>query len=200
MGGLKVGDIMFIVFEGIDGVGKSTQLVLLHEHFMLRGMDVIKTKEPTDGYWGQKIRSAITRPAPETEAEWFLRDRQEHVAHVINPALENGEIVLCDRYYFSTMAYQGARGYDIDKIETSNREFSPLPDLVILFDMPPYRAMKRVRKRGKTDSFEDLPYLEKVDKVFQGMEHPFIWRVDADKPIAEVQRAIRKHVYQKMLG
>ena len=60
--------------------------------------------------------------------------------------------------------------------------------------------MKRVRKRGKTDSFEDLPYLEKVDKVFQGMEHPFIWRVDADKPIAEVQRAIRKHVYQKMLG
>ena len=100
-----------IVFEGLDGCGKSTQLARAAERLCARGLDVVERREPTDGEFGRKIR-AMARSgvavAPETELEWFFADRREHMDDVVGPALAAGRIVLSDRSYISTVAYQGA--------------------------------------------------------------------------------------------
>ena len=101
---------LLIVFEGIDGTGKSTQLSLLAEYLREKGFAVIETREPTDGQFGQQIRALYTNRncvSPEQELELFLADRREHVQNVLAPALQEGKIVLCDRYFLSTAAYQG---------------------------------------------------------------------------------------------
>ena len=105
---------MLIVFEGIDGTGKSTQVRLLAQALEERGLTVVTSREPTDGPFGQKLRlSMITgRLSPEEELALFHEDRRDHVEHLILPALEAGKVVILDRYFFSTMAYQGARGFD----------------------------------------------------------------------------------------
>ena len=104
-----------IAFEGIDGSGKSTQLVALEAALRADGRDVVSTREPTDGSWGRRIR-AMARSGARVEAaeelRWFVEDRREHVASLIRPALAAGRVVLTDRYYLSTVAYQGARGLD----------------------------------------------------------------------------------------
>ena len=102
---------LFIVFEGIDGTGKTTQLHLLAEKLRQRGYAVVSTREPTEGVYGQKIRELFVdrgAASPERELELFIADREQHVKETIEPALADGCIVLSDRYYLSTVAYQGA--------------------------------------------------------------------------------------------
>src|SRR5271168_4347864 len=98
-----------IAIEGIDGTGKTTQAHHVQELLQSRKLVVIRTKEPTTGHWGQVLRdSALTgRLSLEEEVETFIKDRKEHVETKINPALKDGHIVIADRYYFSSMAYQG---------------------------------------------------------------------------------------------
>jgi dTMP kinase len=99
-----------LVIEGVDGAGKSTVVQKLLEHCRERAIPCVASKEPTDGAWGRRLRESAQsgRLSLEEELELFLKDRAEHVEQLIRPALEAGKVVILDRYYLSTAAYQGA--------------------------------------------------------------------------------------------
>ena len=194
---------MLIAFEGIDGTGKSTQLPLLATSLRRQGYEVIETREPTGGPHGQRIRALYRnrhQVAPEEELELFLLDRRQHVAECIAPALERGAIVLTDRYYFSTAAYQGAAGCDPDAI-FARHDFAPEPDLVLLLTLPAAESVARIRElRGETlNDFEQQEQLEKVAVLFASFPHSCIVRIHAAQPVAEVQAAIREAVQQLLV-
>lgn len=174
---------LLIVFEGIDGAGKTTQVRLLDERLRREGYDVVCLKEPTEGPWGQKLRHVAQHGrqdvSPVTELEWFLQDRREDVEHNIQPALASGQIVLLDRYYFSTIAYQGALQLDPEEIRTRNEAFAPPPDLLFILHIPPERGLQRVRQRGALSHFERLDYLERVAALFAAMRFPYLKHIDA---------------------
>src|SRR5437773_1236000 len=139
-----------VVVEGIDGAGKSTVLRRLAEHCAARGLPCVMSGEPTRGPWGMKLRQSMVegRLSLEDELSLFLKDRAEHVETLIRPALAVGKVVLLDRYYPSTAAYQGARGIEPEKILEENERFAPKPDLVLLLDFDPAGGIGRVRARG----------------------------------------------------
>ncbi|MFZ5442738.1 MAG: dTMP kinase [Myxococcota bacterium] len=160
---------VLLAFEGIDGSGKSTQAKLFCDWAEAQGWEVVRTREPTHGPWGRKIREArfTHRLSPEDELAAFLEDRREHVANLIRPALARGAIVVVDRYYYSTVAYQGARGLDPKALLATNRAFAPKPDLVLLVDADPKVALERIHARGEgQDLFENLDALTKVRSIF----------------------------------
>ncbi|HRZ34937.1 MAG TPA: dTMP kinase, partial [Candidatus Paceibacterota bacterium] len=103
-----------LAIEGIDGAGKSVQAKAVAAVLLARGLDVVLTREPTRGPWGQLLRESAAkgRLSPADELKAFIEDRKQHVAELIRPSLEAGRIVITDRYYFSTVAYQGARGFN----------------------------------------------------------------------------------------
>ena len=176
-----------VVVEGIDGTGKTTLARNIYFRFENKGFPAVFTFEPTDGIWGERLRRSFSAPerlTPEEELELFLKDRKEHVEKIIRPSLEQGKIIVCDRYYFSTMAYQGARGLDPEAIRKTNEIFAPIPDLVILLELDPETAIKRIRKsRGEVpDNFEQLAYLKKVSGIFKSLSDPFIVCIDAALP------------------
>ena len=183
LGQHRPGGGFFIVFEGLDGAGKTTQVRLLSKHLHQEGYDVVCLKEPTDGPWGQKIRRLAQEGrqgvAPETELTWFIEDRRQDVAQNIQPALAHGQIVILDRYYFSTMAYQGALGCDPETIRQQNEAFAPRPDLLFLLEISPTQGLQRVRKDREPDDFERLDYLERVAMLFAGMQFPYLRRLPA---------------------
>lgn len=189
---------LLIVFEGVDGAGKTTQVRLLEARLRQEGYDVICLKEPTDGPWGQKIRQLAQhgrdQVSPATELAWFLNDRRDDVRHNIQPALARGQIVLLDRYYFSTMAYQGALHGHPEAIRSRNEAFAPTPDLLLLFDIPPALSLERVQQRGALSHYERLEYLERVARVFQAMEFPYLRRIDATGTIETMQAHIWQYV------
>ena len=189
---------LLIVFEGLDGAGKTTQLGRLDDYLRGRGYGVECLREPTDGPWGQKLRRLMQEGragvTPETELEWFLNDRREHVTQRIGPALEKKQIVLLDRYFFSTMAYQGALGRDPRDIQARNEAFAPLPDLLLLLDLPPAVGWQRLRQRGAPSHFERLDYLEQVALIFNAMDFPYLKRIRAEQEPETVQTQIRHEV------
>jgi dTMP kinase len=176
----------FIVFEGLDGAGKTTQVHLLVTRLQQCGYDVVRLKEPTDGHWGQKIRRLAQHGRQhvslETELAWFLEDRRQDVAENIKPALARGQIVVLDRYYFSTMAYQGARGGDPHRIRQLNEAFAPPPDLLFLLDIAPAQGLQRVQQQRVPDEFERLDYLERVAALFAQMDFAYLQRIPATLP------------------
>jgi len=191
---------ILIAFEGIDGTGKSTQLPLLATYLRQQGHTVIETREPTTGPYGREIRNLFQnrqRVSREQELELFLRDRGQHVEECILPALAEGKIVLTDRYYFSTAAYQGAAGCEPAVIFERN-SFAPEPDLVLLLTMSPGESVSRIRElRGEVlNDFEQLDQLEKVAALFASFAHGCIVRIPAARPVLEVQSAIREAVQQ----
>jgi dTMP kinase len=175
---------VFIVFEGLDGAGKTTQVRLLCERLEQAGYQVVRLKEPTDGAWGQKIRHMAQdgqhHVSPETELTWFLEDRRQDVEQNICPALSRGQVVVLDRYYFSTMAYQGARGLDPEHIRQCNEAFAPPPDLLILLDVPPEQGLQRLQQDRQPDNFEQLEYLQQVAAQFARMEFAYLRRIPAE--------------------
>ena len=131
----------FIVFEGIDGSGKSTQIKRLGEYFKKRGIPHIVTKEPTEGPIGSLAKSVVrgdTSVSEEALSLLFAADRAQHIAKEIRPALESGTYVLCDRYVYSNMAYQGIEA------ASYNKRFLLVPDLVIFIDADPKECTRRI--------------------------------------------------------
>lgn len=183
-----------IVFEGTDGTGKSTQLKLFASYLRKKGYPVITTREPTDGQYGQEIRLIYAnrdKYSREEELNLFLADRKEHVEKLLLPALQGGKIVLCDRYFLSTAAYQGARGFDPEHILFLNR-FAPDPDLALLFQAPVKTGLKRITSdRGDIlNDFEQEESLKKVAAIFSTIKRSYIQPVDVSGSIMEVHHKV----------
>ncbi len=182
-----------IAIEGIDGAGKSTQADLLQKALLARGLPVLRSREPTDGPHGRRLRESaqsgrLTLPE---EIELFAKDRQEHVEQKIAPALGSGQVVLLDRYYFSTAAYQGARGADPAALVAMNEAFAPEPDLLLLLDLPPQKGLERVGARGdRANLFEQDAALAKARQIFLALDKPYRVVIDATQPAAQVQAEI----------
>ena len=189
---------LFIVLEGIDGTGKSTQARRLGEWFENQGRKVVLSREPTDGPWGRKLResAATGRLSPQDELQYFLNDRRQHVEEKIKPALASGKVVILDRYYFSTMAYQGARGFDPAEIRRMNEEFVPVPDLLLILDLDVDTAHARIGHRGdSTNEFEKHESLTRCREIFLSLKNePFVRVIDSNAPLDEVGERIRTAV------
>lgn len=173
-----------VVLEGIDGAGKSTQHARLARRLEAEGYRVVASREPTDGPHGRRIREIAQAGrqamSAEEEVRLFLDDRREHVAQVIAPGLAAGQVVLLDRYYLSTIAYQGALGIDPGFIQQANESFAPPPDLALILMLPVAEALARIRagRTGGLDvAFERADYLERVAAIFRRMPERFDPRV-----------------------
>jgi len=190
---------VLIAFEGIDGTGKSTQLPLLAAYLRSLGHTVVETREPTEGEYGRRIRALYTdrgQVSLEEELELFIQDRKEHIQNCIEPALQAGQIVLTDRYYFSTAAYQGAAGLDAQAI-FRRHSFAPEPDRVLLLTQTPAESVQRIQGgRGEElNDFEQLDQLEKVANLFASFSQDCIVRIPAAKSIEQVQMEIREAIF-----
>jgi dTMP kinase len=184
---------MFITFEGPDGSGKTTQSKLLYAELQRQGQNVLWTREPGGTPAGQKIRALLLDDssiqfAPAAELFLFAADRAQHVAEVIRPALEQGKIVICDRYIDSTTAYQaGGRGFDADFIAKLNQDSSGglLPDLTFLLDILSEIGLQRATST-KSDKFEQesLNFHRRVRETYlqTAQNNPRFCILDGNKP------------------
>lgn len=175
-----------IVIEGIDGSGKSTCAKNLAEKLNSINIKTIYTFEPTHSHYGAKLRDGMLSEDLDAEEELllFVKDRKEHIEYMIKPALEEGYFIILDRYFYSSIAYQGAKGIDINRIINMHKDFIIKPDIVFIFHLPIDIALNRIiSKRGIADRFENETYLKKVDKIFHSFNEPFIYHIDTDKDI-----------------
>ena len=180
---------MLVNLEGIDGCGKSTQSKLLLEKLEGEGEKVIILKEPTKRPHGQKLWDVLhgKRKATNEEIlELFVLDRIQHVEEKIQPALDDGTVILMDRYYYSSMAYQVAGGIDVEEIREKH-VFAPKPDVVLIFDLPVSVALERVKGHSDADEFEKEEHLEKVREAYLDLENdPLVRIVDATRTPEEI--------------
>lgn len=183
-----------IVIEGIDGTGKSTQATMLAEALRAQGHEVRQSFEPTNGPWGKKVRESATtgRLSIEEELSYFIKDRKQHVEELITPTVEAGNTVVLDRYYFSTMAYQGARGIDPQAIRVENEAFAPQPDVLLILDLPVDKALSRIGVRdGEANEFEQRESLQYCRDMFLSLkDEPFAHVISADQSIEAVHAEI----------
>lgn len=198
---------LLIVLEGIDGSGKSTQAELLLERLRRLGLDALSFREPSAGHWGKEIKRKARRPdslTPEQELDLFLKDRKENVRRNLEPALKRKKIVILDRYYYSTIAYQGAKGIDRQRIRELHEPFVIEPDLVFILDVDARKGLGRIRNRPDKDRlFEREDYLVEVGKIFKSLKGKNIVHVDANarpdriarKIAARVTRCIKKYTF-----
>jgi len=194
---------MFIAFEGLDGSGSSTQSRLLAERLEKMGKPSLLTKEPTnDTHIGKMIREILQHKwevSPETLQLLFTADRAEHLKNEIEPMLKNGQVVITDRYLFSTLAY-GAMSVDLNWLKELNKNFR-LPDITFLFKLDPEECIKRITGRG--NEFELFEQKEKLQKVWENYEK-LVWDyenvelIDASKSIEEVSEEIWELVSAKI--
>ena len=194
---------MLIDLEGIDGCGKSTQSKFLMEKFEENNEKAITLKEPTSGKYGKKLWEMLSgkrEATTEQILDLFVMDRKEHVDDKINPALKEGKIVLMDRYYYSTMAYQAAAGIDVNRIRKDN-EFAPKPDIVLIFDLPADIAMKRVKGHSVADVFEKEEHLEKVREAYLNLkDDPLVRIIDSTRTPEEIFEEVWKLVSEVRNG
>ncbi len=187
-----------IVIEGIDGTGKSTQVTMLAEALRAQGHDVTQSFEPTNGPWGKKVRESATtgRLSIEEELACFIKDRKQHVTELINPTVQNGNIIVLDRYYFSTMAYQGARGIDPQSIRKDNEAFAPKPHILLILDLDVDTALERVGARdGEANEFEQRQSLQYCRDMFLSVQdEPFAHVINANQSIEAVHQEILETV------
>ena len=173
---------ILIAIEGIDGAGKTTQVRMLREALERGGESPIVSKEPTNGPWGKLIKDSATtgRLSPEEELNAFIQDRTQHVNELIAPALEQGRIVILDRYFYSSIAYQGSRGANVEEIRTLMESRFPIPDAVFVLDVDPAVGVHRIaHSRGEEPNhFEDRANLAKAREIFQGMTDSNIHHID----------------------
>lgn len=185
---------ILVAVEGIDGAGKTTQVDLLCRRLGAAGLTVFRTKEPTDGPEGQRLRASARagRLPVEDEAALFLADRARHVREEIEPQLAAGVVVIVDRYYFSSIAYQGARGLAVADLQARNEAVAPPPDLLVLVDVPVEEGIRRITHgRGEiANAFETHESLTATRRIFQAMDFPYLLKVDGAAPAADVHRQV----------
>lgn len=194
---------VLIVFEGLDGSGKSTQLPRLAARLRAAGHRVVETGEPYACPAGRRIRELARRgeeTSAQQELELFGEQRREHVRSVIQPALDAGRVVLSDRYFLSTVAYQGARGLDPERILAESEAEFPRPDLVLLLELSPDAGLLRVAARGGTPepAFEHSGFLERVAERFRALDRPYLERIDAAGDPDRVERRIAQAVARRL--
>ncbi len=186
----------FIVLEGPDGSGTTTQSKLLAEKFRSMGKEVILTAEPTDSAIGKFIREQLklkTIPSASALQLLFCADRAAHIETVIKPALEAGKIVISDRYVISTLVYGEALGLDPDWLLRVNTPFLE-PDIMMIA-LPSFPVcMERLKKRRKLDVFENAKFMRKVHDLYERAIHddPSIRHIDTEKSL----EAAAKQVYE----
>ena len=174
---------VFICIEGLDGSGKTTQAGLLTKR-LYKSHNAFYTAEPSRGKTGTFIRESCLygekRLPTEAEALLFAADRVEHVKNEIKPALEEGKLVICDRYVYSSLAYQGSAGLSLDWIKTINSR-ALQPDFGIFIDVSPERVLERLQR--KKSVMETLETQQKVREVYlKFVEKGELVRIDGDKP------------------
>jgi len=194
----------FIVFEGLDGSGQTTQVNLLKEFLTRKEFKVISTKEPTlDSKAGKKIRKVLDKELTISAKKLqglFAKDRAKHLKKIIIPNLKSGKVVISDRYLFSSLAYGTGNGLDLDYLISLNKKFLE-PDLTIFLKTSPRVCVERIKKRGeKITLFEKERQLEKVWKIFEKLSKKFrnIVVLDGEKSIKEIFEEIKKIVHSKL--
>ncbi len=188
---------VFICIEGLDGSGKTTQAQLLTK-MLSKKYSVVYTAEPSQGKIGTFIRECClyegTRLPTEAEALLFAADRIEHMQNEIAPALAEGKLVICDRYVYSSLAYQGSAGLSLDWIKTINAR-ALQPDFSIFIDVSPERVLERLQR--KKSVMETLEIQRKVREVYlKFVDEGELIRIDGDKP----KDAVADALYSVVLG
>jgi dTMP kinase len=188
---------LFITFEGVEGAGKSTQINMLHANLLRKNIDVLVTQEPGGTRMGEEIRRLLLNPSfkeihPMTETILYAADRAQHVYEVIKPALNEGKVVICDRFVDSSLAYQGvARRIGMEGVQNLNEWITDdlYPDLTILLEIPFRIGLKRLEKRKRgIDRMEGQPesFHEQVQEAYKTLTKFFSNRIvvinGADKP------------------
>jgi dTMP kinase len=191
---------VFVTFEGLDGSGTTTQSELLRQHLEDAGRDVVLTREPGGTELGERVRELVlgdTKISPWAEAALFAAARAELVAGVIQPALERGADVVCDRYLDSSLAYQGiARGLGVERVLALNLDAirGTLPDVTFLLTVDLEEARRRSGPPGDRIEREGDEFLRQVDEAYRELAGIFAGRItviDASKPADEVAKEVR---------
>lgn len=198
---------LFIVVDGIDGSGKSEIVKMLHNYLFSKHKKyrILTTREPTHGKYGNKIRQMLRdEKNPKSNSKklikLFVKDREDHLRTTIEPFLSSSNeqevnIVLCDRYYYSTIAFQGAQGLDIGDLINQNMKFRK-PDIAFILDAEPSIALKRIALRQK-EKFEQLEFMKKIRENFLKMPELLsdnIRIIDSNKPLKDVFEDIKKEI------
>ncbi|MEM3612459.1 MAG: dTMP kinase [Candidatus Bathyarchaeia archaeon] len=192
----------FICVEGLDGCGKTTQAKILVRKLRKIGYDAVYTAEPSRGKIGKFIKRyclhGSKRISSIVEALLFAADRYEHVETEIIPALKDGKIVVSDRYLYSSLAYQGAAGLNLDWIRRINEHAIP-PNLAIFIDVEPNTVIKRLKP--KKSVMENLETQRKVREVYlKFVENGELVRVNGNKSKREVAKEILSTVLDHLKG
>ena len=187
----------FILFEGLDGSGKTTQEKLLYEFLTERGKKVLLTKEYTlESEEGQRIRRILHQlesASPAELQELFAKDRKAHLTNTIIPALAAGMWVVCDKYFFTSFAYGTAEGLDLEWLIILNHDFL-LPDITFLLQVRPEVCIARIEQRGeKRTLFEEEQKLKRVWEVYLTLPNRFenMYLIDGEQVIERVAKKIQ---------
>ena len=191
----------FVVFEGLDGSGSSTQAQLLERYFKMKQRAVMSTKEPTNNLIGGLIRGQLThewKSSMECLQLLFAADRAHHLEKEIMPALRRNFVVISDRYKLSSIAY-GSLEADIEWLREINKQFRE-PDLTILLKVSPDTCVKRMDKRHIIELFEKRDKLTKVWEVYKTFAGDNVVIIDGERPIDDVFAEVIENVNEKLKG
>lgn len=194
---------LFIVLDGLDGSGKGEMVKRLKEYLADKDLKILVTKEPTDGKYGKQIKEILveekdSRTGGELCLKLFVKDREEHLKKEIEPFLkQDNSVVICDRYYYSTIAFQHTQGIAIEKLIAENMPFKT-PDITFILDLPAGMALQRIGKRGeKKEKFEQLEFMEELRENFLGLKDELedsIMIIDSSGSKDEVFEQIKKEI------
>ncbi len=196
---------LLITIEGMDGAGKTTQITLLKEYLEKKQCKVLLTREPGGTVIGEKIRKVVLDQSHQemsnvTEALLYAASRGQLVQEVILPALNRGEVVICDRYVDSSLVYQGkARGLGYEAVKTVN-DFATQglePHVTLLLEIPPEVSLNRIKLRGEGDRLEQekIHFHQSVYNAYMDLAKMYpdrIKKIDANRSVTEIQEEIQE--------
>jgi dTMP kinase len=195
---------LLVVFEGIDGAGKSTQIRRLGLLCAALGLECISSREPTYGQYGKQLRDSAAhgRLSRAEEHRLLLLDRREHIDSLIRPALARSAVVLLDRYYYSSIAYQAGPELSAEQIRADNEAFALPPDLLLILDLPPETGLARIDARGdQPNAFEALATLQHCREVYRSFAGlPQARLIDATRDLDEVSAQASAQLLRALLA